>query len=89
MHPCTNSATPLVLVSCRALHDLAPPTATTRHTIDGIVLTKFDVIDDKVCNRNWTIVSSLHMFWLQLHLVRGASTRDLHSTMHYERLKPT
>jgi hypothetical protein len=33
----------------RALHDLAPPTATTRHTIDGIVLTKFDMIDDKVC----------------------------------------
>ncbi|KAJ9525645.1 hypothetical protein QJQ45_003328 [Haematococcus lacustris] len=32
----------------RALHDLAPPTATTRHAIDGIVLTKFDTIDDKV-----------------------------------------
>lgn len=32
----------------RALHDLAPKTAVTRHTIDGIVLTKFDTIDDKV-----------------------------------------
>ncbi|KAJ9527693.1 hypothetical protein QJQ45_025967 [Haematococcus lacustris] len=32
----------------RALHDLAPHTATTRHAIDGIVLTKFDTIDDKV-----------------------------------------
>lgn len=32
----------------RALQDLAPPTATVRHAIDGVVLTKFDTIDDKV-----------------------------------------
>lgn len=32
----------------RALHDLAPPGATRAHMIDGIVLTKFDTIDDKV-----------------------------------------
>lgn len=32
----------------RALHDLAPTTASHRHCIDGIVLTKFDTIDDKV-----------------------------------------
>jgi signal recognition particle receptor subunit alpha len=32
----------------RALFDLAPAGSTTRHTIDGIVLTKFDTIDDKV-----------------------------------------
>ncbi|KIZ06391.1 Signal recognition particle receptor subunit alpha [Monoraphidium neglectum] len=32
----------------RALHDLAPSTATRGHMIDGIVLTKFDTIDDKV-----------------------------------------
>lgn len=32
----------------RALQDLAPPTTTVRHAIDGVVLTKFDTIDDKV-----------------------------------------
>jgi len=32
----------------RALYDLAPTTSTTKHVIDGIVLTKFDTIDDKV-----------------------------------------
>ncbi|GBF89669.1 signal recognition particle receptor subunit alpha-like [Raphidocelis subcapitata] len=32
----------------RALHDLAPTGATRAHMIDGIVLTKFDTIDDKV-----------------------------------------
>ncbi|KAI8474960.1 MAG: SRP54-type protein [Monoraphidium minutum] len=32
----------------RALHDLAPGGATRAHMIDGIVLTKFDTIDDKV-----------------------------------------
>jgi signal recognition particle receptor subunit alpha len=32
----------------RALHDLAPAGATRPHAIDGIVLTKFDTIDDKV-----------------------------------------
>lgn len=32
----------------RALYDLAPPGATQPHNIDGIVLTKFDTIDDKV-----------------------------------------
>lgn len=32
----------------RALHDLAPGGATRAHTIDGLVLTKFDTIDDKV-----------------------------------------
>jgi signal recognition particle receptor subunit alpha len=31
-----------------ALHDLAPAGATRAHMIDGIVLTKFDTIDDKV-----------------------------------------
>lgn len=32
----------------RALFDLAPPGTTRRQMIDGIVLTKFDTIDDKV-----------------------------------------
>jgi signal recognition particle GTPase len=32
----------------RALYDLAPAGTTHRHLIDGIVLTKFDTIDDKV-----------------------------------------
>ncbi|KAF5842562.1 SRP54-type protein [Dunaliella salina] len=32
----------------RALQDLAPPNTTVRHAIDGVVLTKFDTIDDKV-----------------------------------------
>lgn len=32
----------------RALHDLAPAGTTSHHVIDGIVLTKFDTIDDKV-----------------------------------------
>lgn len=32
----------------RALYDLAPASVTNKHLIDGIVLTKFDTIDDKV-----------------------------------------
>ena len=32
----------------RALYDLAGPSITSKHVIDGIVLTKFDTIDDKV-----------------------------------------
>jgi hypothetical protein len=37
-----------MLTPRRALQDLAPSTATVRHAIDGVVLTKFDTIDDKV-----------------------------------------
>jgi signal recognition particle receptor subunit alpha len=32
----------------RALADLAPPGAGAAHAIDGVLLTKFDTIDDKV-----------------------------------------
>ena len=35
----------------RALYDLAPTSATRPHNIDGIVLTKFDTIDDKASLR--------------------------------------
>ena len=43
-----NDAVDQLTKFARALYDMAPAGATRRHMIDGIVLTKFDTIDDKV-----------------------------------------
>jgi len=43
-----NDAVDQLTKFARALYDMAPAGTTRRHMIDGIVLTKFDTIDDKV-----------------------------------------